>query len=93
MTRTRLRKYAISIRFDKPIDLQSDDFNTLRTTGSFKTIQSAFNFAMQTAKIFERITKAEKITITYNTTSGTKMQTWFIAPEKEEPTNAAHLME
>lgn len=84
MPRTTSRKYSISIYFDKPIPTITEaEHNNINITASFKSIRSAFKHAMKIAEIYDGLAKPDKITITYNTTSGIKMQTWFIAPEKE----------
>lgn len=86
MSKTTLRKYSITIWFDKPIpDLYGgDDKPFITVTASFRSLRGAYKYALQNAGIFKTIATPEKITITYATTSGIKMRTWFLVPEKEE---------
>lgn len=85
MSRTTLRKYQVGIYFDhpigditKPVQVLGETTHYLSFTQSFKTIKSAFKYAMSTAKIYANIAKPKKIVITYKTTSGVKIQSWHI---------------
>lgn len=85
MPRTTLRKYQIGIYFDrsigditKPVQVLGEITHYLSFTQSFKTIRSAFKYAMSTAKIYASIAKPKKIVIAYKTTSGVKVQSWHI---------------